>query len=481
MENIISQKADELNLKLMMVVGVVITIQAFMLKSVIGFLTVGIVLFTIATMYIITKKVQDSAKRAILIPLTMCVGVFIFGMVKNGVSYLILEIAFTVVCCALYFKKKSIIYYSVIINSIILLFQLIPGFSLIGQEENFSAFVMHFCMLIFIQIAIYCNTTWIEEIIYKVVSIQEEGQKTITTVEEAVGVLTNSVKDITAGNEENLVQCEKITEVIHQMKEGATDQKAHISDIDTAMEGVMQQVHITLDVAQKIEGRTNELNEHTLSNLAHLQKANEEMSTARNVMMDANQIVGAFQEKMQEIINVLDSIKSISDQTNLLALNASIEAARAGDAGRGFAVVADEVRGLSTEAKNTTETIAILIGEVQNRIQEVISSVNDGSHKVDEGRKVIEYTLESFKEMQNSFEGIKKDTSHQNELVERIQNLVQAAKENVERTTIITDEYQKTSEEITVLQEIQQNHIFNMTSAIKNVEEQTIELDKIIK
>lgn len=81
-----------------------------------------------------------------------------------------------------------------------------------------------------------------------------------------------------------------------------------------------------------------------------------------------NQHIEEIGATSAEIINILDSIKSIADETKMLGLNAAIEAARAGDAGKGFGVVAEEIRKLSESSKQTAEQIRQLTHVIEEKI-----------------------------------------------------------------------------------------------------------------
>jgi methyl-accepting chemotaxis protein len=120
----------------------------------------------------------------------------------------------------------------------------------------------------------------------------------------------------------------------------------------------------------------------------------------------------------------ISTIATISHRTQLLSLNAGIEAARAGEAGRGFSVVANEIRTLSESSKKTTEDIAMLIHEIEQRTQNVIDLMQN-TKKLEENIRVV-YTAG------DTFMDIVRELRQINAVVEKINQTHQAASSDSE-------------------------------------------------
>jgi methyl-accepting chemotaxis protein len=162
------------------------------------------------------------------------------------------------------------------------------------------------------------------------------------------------------------------------------NQQLMIEMVATAAEEMSQTSTEVAQNAVSTADATREVKSAASNGIIKLKQSTSTISKLAEQMQYSNGQVDKLSSNSDNIVNVLNVIKSVAEQTNLLALNAAIEAARAGELGRGFAVVADEVRSLATRTRESIDQIQSTIGALQQDAKGAVNSMNDVSQQANE-------------------------------------------------------------------------------------------------
>lgn len=185
------------------------------------------------------------------------------------------------------------------------------------------------------------------------------------------------------GNAQTLTaEVGKLAKNIDQVGRSAADQSEAVS----ALAASHHQTSIaTLEVA-KIAVRTAELTQTALeyaeNGVAVVKQSSTDVAALASDFGATFGLADSLKHNSQQIVSVVETIRSIAEQTNLLALNAAIEAARAGEQGRGFAVVADEVRSLASRTQDSTDEIEEIIASFQDQVVKVFDAIQNGCERL---------------------------------------------------------------------------------------------------
>ncbi len=114
------------------------------------------------------------------------------------------------------------------------------------------------------------------------------------------------------------------------------------------------------------------------------------IASTRDTIRETEKRIKRLGERSQEISVAVNLINTIAERTHILALNAAMHAASAGEAGRGFAVVADEVQRLAESARQATQQIATLVGNIQVETADTVTTMNSAITQVVEGSRLAE-------------------------------------------------------------------------------------------
>lgn len=181
-------------------------------------------------------------------------------------------------------------------------------------------------------------------------------------------------------------------------------------------------------------------------------------TTMSNLREATDEISGKFNlinESTGNISQVITTIADVSNQTNLLSLNAAIEAEKAGKWGAGFSIVAKEIRRLA-------DRTAVATIEIENFINEMQDSVNQGSqsmdkfislsfsssekiaHTSDNLNRIIDYNIEMGTQFETVNDGVQQQSLAAKQISEAIGQL--GASANITRLSI--SEFKKVTEQL---------------------------------
>jgi methyl-accepting chemotaxis protein len=247
--------------------------------------------------------------------------------------------------------------------------------------------------------------------------------------------------------QENAYQMEQATEqtasATQQSKANLTQLQADISNIASATEemsvsikSVTENMLVASDGAERAAKQTINGEEAVKISMQGISQTAIEVAKVGETITELN-------SRVNDILGMVDVIKSVADQTNLLALNAAIEAARAGEQGRGFAVVADEVRTLAKRTQQSTQEISEVVDVLKTSSQKAFSSIESGNHQAREAvtnaqqiSVILAKIVESIKSVDDVTGVIATSTREQSSVIQSINSNV-ASIDTQARETVV--------------------------------------------
>jgi methyl-accepting chemotaxis protein len=176
--------------------------------------------------------------------------------------------------------------------------------------------------------------------------------------------------------------------------------------------------------------------------------------------------VAKLAEASGRISSIVDQIDTIAKQTNILALNATIEAARAGEAGKGFAVVAHEVKTLANQTTTATHDIRKRIAALNEETETILSAMDEGSKRVEEGESVVMSTVGKMQEAERE---IKDVTALMQDIANHLVQQRHAAGEIATSLDAIAKTSNKDSEAISALLDVSEKGGAQLTEMLNDL------------
>lgn len=221
----------------------------------------------------------------------------------------------------------------------------------------------------------------------------------LKTVRHGAGEATRANQDlaynfeqITKGAVHIASNADVMTSSLHYATVQLGENTASIQQVAAGVEEISQRMHAIEHVVQTTVHKASDGEILVEQNLVQMQSIEQAMEQSNNKLQQ-------LKAQSHEISQAVHMIHEIADQTNLLALNASIEAARAGEHGKGFAVVAQEVRKLAEQSKRFTNSIVMIVRDIQQGTLEASNSMEQAMKSVVTGAKSTEQSAYKFREI----------------------------------------------------------------------------------
>jgi len=300
--------------------------------------------------------------------------------------------------------------------------------------------------------------------------IRETSEK----VSESARTLSSSALEINASTEE-------VVQAVEQISRGAETQSEMVGRSSTFIHEMAISVEL---VAKRAKETAKAARDTSMTAQKGGEMANESLSRMKSFFDNVELIGRQFRElntRLQQVGKIADFIGEIARQTNLLALNASIEAARAGEYGKGFAVVADEVRKLADGTGKSAADIIDLISIIKEESSKVHDTISDCSRQIGEGKKNVDVTASSFREILTTVVETERKANS-------IADLSQMQTEGAEKMVRAIDEIAKvaednaaSSEEVSAATEEQSAAMQEMVYATQELAKLAAELFQVVE
>lgn len=305
--------------------------------------------------------------------------------------------------------------------------------------------------------------------------------------EEKLKNIFEKVTEVTGGVEEDTKKLlEKLVELGESAGRTASAMEEIVNGSAQSTDMVERQMRMTSDIQAIIDrtgGLTERINksvgetaEKVNTGIVNMQKLSD---SAKEVDENSKQVLTHMEmlkATTEQVQGIIDIISGIAGQTNLLALNASIEAARAGEAGRGFAVVAEEINGLANQTKDSTQSIAQMVGTLREKASEAVSAVTRMAELNTQQNGIIFTTGADFDVIRLAVEDVKRDMDEENGQIEKLISANAQIVESIQTISSVSEEVMASTAQTQEITEQNGHAVDGMNILARELERRVVEL-----
>ena len=272
--------------------------------------------------------------------------------------------------------------------------------------------------------------------------------QTVKEAAEKADELKDSLSSGTSESAAALNQISKNIESIHRqfqkLDENVTRSNRAIESIDSKVSGLNENISDQSSAIDESASSIEQMNA-SIQNVSKLSDDRKEAADRLTSIVyqggeqiqHTNDAIKSVSNEIDDILEIIEIINSISQQTNLLSMNAAIESAHAGEAGKGFAVVAEEIRKLAESSSENASRIDQLLKAITERIKNALDHSENAAETFDAISKDMSVFSESMSEivsnmseLSNGSSSILSMTSRISQVTEHITDAAKDIKKN---------------------------------------------------
>ncbi|WP_460050911.1 methyl-accepting chemotaxis protein [Spirochaeta dissipatitropha] len=144
----------------------------------------------------------------------------------------------------------------------------------------------------------------------------------------------------------------------------------------------------------------------------------DDLQSSESLVIEENDYITSIEQDIANVMEILNSIHSISEQTRQLSLNAYIESAHGGESNKGFETVASEIRQLADYTSENTDTMYSLIHKIINNVREAGFYSDKASHNFTRALKTADKAAKVLNTINSALQTSKNTSSRFHDLYE---------------------------------------------------------------
>jgi len=310
------------------------------------------------------------------------------------------------------------------------------------------------------------RTKEMEKVIEQLAIINAELNKNFETTQNRISDINNANLQVELRTNELIDDSSNITSSV-----GDT-----MSTCDEALEHITlcrNQIHSLLENIQHFESvlKDNESNIGAMS--SQILSIKESANTT-------NEVFDGIQKQMEEIVTVVEQLKSIASSTNMLSLNASIEAARAGAAGAGFAVVAEKVQQLAVDSNTCSNLVEQIVNNMEVQVDKTRHQMAESTENVEASLASIESLESGFNELLTSFTTLYESIEEHDTSVNDLSSSFDMIQNNVSNMANYSEKNQTSINDIADSIKVYGSNVEQMESDTENIRQLVLTMEQEI-